>query len=108
MGRENKGIFIAYLAMLEYRAVNGIKECFRDFEIVMSCNQPRIYRSRLPPELEIMQLLACNQFHILVDLGGFFLVQIDTLDGGMPNTVPVRIFKTRFGCQRDILEFSKI
>ena len=59
-------------------------------------------------EFKVLKIRARYLLHIVVDFPYLGLVQVDTLIGGMPYAMPVRIFKSRLRCQSDTLKLSKV
>ena len=93
--------------MLKDRAIHRIEEGFRYLEVVMPLDQPGIASTGLAPEIEIAEIIACDDLYILEHFRGFCLVQVYALNGRAPNAMPVCIFEARFRCQRHILKVGE-
>ena len=66
------------------------------------------FRVILDSAFSRMSLVTRDEFDVLVDLPGFYLVKVDPLGRRLSHTLPIRILESRLGRQCNVLELGKV
>ena len=93
VGRKDEHVLVADFTVFEHSAVNRVEKRLGDLEIVVALDQPGKGLARLAPEIQVVQVLAGDQFDVLIHTACMNLVEVYAPGRSLLNTMPVGVFK---------------